>query len=333
MRRIDWLDIAKGYGILFVIIAHCGVGKLGMWFYTFHLPLFFILSGYVFSYNDDFKVFLKKKFKSMIVPYFLLGIPMLLFDVLYHYAGKDYTIHNIISLVFRFVIQRRMWTLWFLACLFCVNIIFYLLIRYFKNEQKVGIVCLVLTFIGYVYYYLGGKSLPWNCDAAFMAITFFYIGYIYKLHHNKVNKYLDNIKISIPLFFILGLLNVGLAYFNLKLGFGNLEMFGSSYGFLPLVYGSAICGSFCVIIFSKWFNILAIRYIGANSLLYFAWHQTIFQPLSEKILSVLGWRLSETTATADFIIYKITYITIILVLITICNLIVTKTKLKIILGK
>lgn len=39
--RIGWVDIAKGYGILFVIFAHLGVGYIGTWIYTFHMPLFF----------------------------------------------------------------------------------------------------------------------------------------------------------------------------------------------------------------------------------------------------------------------------------------------------
>lgn len=36
--RIAWIDIAKGYGILFVIFAHLDVGILGTWIYTFHMP-------------------------------------------------------------------------------------------------------------------------------------------------------------------------------------------------------------------------------------------------------------------------------------------------------
>jgi uncharacterized membrane protein YcfT len=39
--RIDWIDIAKGYGILLVILGHLDVGKIGTWIYTFHMPLFF----------------------------------------------------------------------------------------------------------------------------------------------------------------------------------------------------------------------------------------------------------------------------------------------------
>ena len=40
-KRIGWIDIAKGYGILLVILGHLNVGLLGKWIYTFHMPLFF----------------------------------------------------------------------------------------------------------------------------------------------------------------------------------------------------------------------------------------------------------------------------------------------------
>ena len=36
--RIDWVDMAKGYGIIFAILAHLGVGIADIWIYTFHMP-------------------------------------------------------------------------------------------------------------------------------------------------------------------------------------------------------------------------------------------------------------------------------------------------------
>lgn len=38
--RIEWLDMAKGYGIILVIFAHFGVPLWGTWIYSFHMPLF-----------------------------------------------------------------------------------------------------------------------------------------------------------------------------------------------------------------------------------------------------------------------------------------------------
>ena len=47
MHRIRWVDAAKGWGIIFVIILHLGVGRMGEIISLFVMPLFFFLSGYV----------------------------------------------------------------------------------------------------------------------------------------------------------------------------------------------------------------------------------------------------------------------------------------------
>lgn len=54
--RIEWVDILKGIAIICVFIGHTTndnygniSGLLHMWIYSFHMPLFFFLSGYVFS--------------------------------------------------------------------------------------------------------------------------------------------------------------------------------------------------------------------------------------------------------------------------------------------
>lgn len=52
INRIEWVDIAKGIAILLVVLGHTGlaVGSaryLDAFIYSFHLPLFFVLSGYL----------------------------------------------------------------------------------------------------------------------------------------------------------------------------------------------------------------------------------------------------------------------------------------------
>lgn len=45
-ERNEYMDRTKGIGILAVILAHIGVGEFGTFLYTFHLPLFFIITGF-----------------------------------------------------------------------------------------------------------------------------------------------------------------------------------------------------------------------------------------------------------------------------------------------
>ena len=139
--RIAWIDIAKGYGILFVIFAHLDVGILGTWIYTFHMPLFFLLSGYVFGLKYDFRTFVNKKIHSIVIPYITLGIPMIIFKILSYYHASTLDISTIKELIVDFCLQRRFWTLWYIACLFWLNIIFYIIVSKLKKIK-----CIVCRF-------------------------------------------------------------------------------------------------------------------------------------------------------------------------------------------
>ncbi len=71
--RIEWVDTAKGIGILFVMFGHCYLDtKYVFWFTSIHMSLFFFLSGYVFRNKGSYFAFLKKKIKSLLVPIVLL---------------------------------------------------------------------------------------------------------------------------------------------------------------------------------------------------------------------------------------------------------------------
>lgn len=332
-KRIAWLDMAKGYGMIFVILAHLEVGIIGIWIYTFHMPLFFLLSGYVFTEKKDFKTFFKHKCKSMLLPYICLGIPMVLFDSLMQYISGDDNAVSCIILAIGLIIQQRMWTLWFLACLFFLNIFFFAAKRLLKTDSKMAGLAVITTCMGLLYYKAGGPALPWNIDVCLMAYPFFFTGYFYKKKHASIEKYLYNKKTSVLLFIILGILNVGCGYLTYKISGNGMEMFYSTYGFAPFTYASAFAGIACVILMSKWITIKPIRYIGENSLLYFAWHQTIMIPVSEMLLSFLHFSINHTESMMNIVIYKLSQLLIIIVVLTICNYLISNTRLKFMLGK
>ena len=52
MSRAEWIDACRGAGILIVVLGHCNppFNKL---IYSFHMPLFFILSGYLYKNKKD----------------------------------------------------------------------------------------------------------------------------------------------------------------------------------------------------------------------------------------------------------------------------------------
>lgn len=133
-KRIDYIDSAKGIGILFVLIGHACSLKygLGQYFYSFHMPLFFIISGMLLCFKDNWKdmdgiSIFKKKIKSLFYPYIVFSILGLIFiyftkDISYFYKG----IIDTVSL-------DGIGALWFLPSLLIGELVFIYVMKYCKK--------------------------------------------------------------------------------------------------------------------------------------------------------------------------------------------------------
>lgn len=182
-KRLEWLDIAKGIGILLVILGHClDLSRTPCQvIFTFHMPLFLILSGYVYTDRDPLPVLLRKKARSLLVPfcfYFLLGLAVTLVlpgwreDLTWRgiagdlWLGNPNTVHNS--------------SIWFLAALFFVTLLFRGICRLAGWGQFFAL----LTAYCFGCWYgrarvvvLGFNHLPLNLDVAAVAVVFFALGY------------------------------------------------------------------------------------------------------------------------------------------------------------
>lgn len=78
------VDFLKGLGILLVVMGHCDVGpNVSKLIYSFHMPLFFFLSGIV--YKDkicSMKCFFLHKAKGILYPYYVLGFCIILYNTI-----------------------------------------------------------------------------------------------------------------------------------------------------------------------------------------------------------------------------------------------------------
>lgn len=74
-ERIHWIDIARGMCIIAIVIGHVYTdGYLRWYLFSFHVPAFFYLSGLCFKENEEFAVFIIKRIKTIVVPYFFYSI-------------------------------------------------------------------------------------------------------------------------------------------------------------------------------------------------------------------------------------------------------------------
>ena len=93
-KRCEWLDCAKGLAIVLVVLGHSfqyylypdGFGKALPWriVYAFHMPFFFLLSGFSSGLSKSLKFSrdtLVKKLKRLAVPYLAWGGYYFLFHI------------------------------------------------------------------------------------------------------------------------------------------------------------------------------------------------------------------------------------------------------------
>jgi len=187
------IDTAKGLGMILIVFAHANYIEPGLSFlYSFHLPLFFILSGLVFKPEryDSFSVFFKKRLKSLILPYLIfaalsVGVQALLdiweqgFSVRvlknFLYNGGEIFIARY-SQTMRFNIP-----LWFVPCLFVLECMYFWLAK-IKNRALFGGAVLALVCFGWFacspYCFFDFSVLPWNFAAACFSVGFFAVGHL-----------------------------------------------------------------------------------------------------------------------------------------------------------
>ena len=84
-----WLDFLRTVGLMLVVLGHTQYVPADVKgvIYTFHMPLFFFLSGYLWTDGNierySFVACAKKKFKAFIIPYFkVAGVCLLVWGVI-----------------------------------------------------------------------------------------------------------------------------------------------------------------------------------------------------------------------------------------------------------
>ena len=87
-KRLQYIDMVKGFSILLVVLGHIlpSDSILMIWIYSFHVPIFFILVGWL-SYKKKYKSIemkqkINKEVKSLLYPYATFSIIFILYDIL-----------------------------------------------------------------------------------------------------------------------------------------------------------------------------------------------------------------------------------------------------------
>ncbi len=69
--RMEFVDVAKGFAMICIVLGHMGISWINRFVFTFHVPVFFLVSGYFIFAEEKLSSFIVKKLRTLIVPYFL----------------------------------------------------------------------------------------------------------------------------------------------------------------------------------------------------------------------------------------------------------------------
>lgn len=282
-KRIEWVDMLKGVAIICVIMGHRTYGDHGFLskylcaeIYSFHIPLFFFLSGIVFSINKykSFKVFFIKKVKTILVPMICFSVAHILFNFVYYgqiVGIKKYDVSYLINRLVGIILQLRNGKqesiLWFLPCLFISELLLYFIIKYTNNKTTLILICIFISFIvGMSYIGLKLPRLPWEIECALIALFFVGLGYLLK-KIKSINKKANRI-ILLPILIALNVITMYLNYIFMKNN--SVDLAYDKIG-MPLWYLiESVTGIWAlVIIFSRMRKLKPLSYIGRNSLVYY----------------------------------------------------------------
>lgn len=287
--RIEWVDVARGILILCVCLGHRSTtipNWLSKWIYTFHMPAFFMLSGYLTNFSSlDFKSFLQKKIKQLIVPYCVLGaIYIISFTLFNYFYYHEITILSYVELFFS---GHGIGSTWFLLTLFFVEIVAWVLHR-LETRLRISLVILI-TVIGLYYNSIIDIQPIFNLAAIPVGLFFFEVAWEWKQESIQCHQLLAKIKRGGV--FTLAFLMVGSiigCYCNSK-----IDMYYTNYGNIALFLLGAFCGTGLIIYLSK-FIVKRVkplknffRYFGKNTLPIIAFHY----PLGYMILETLAYKI------------------------------------------
>ena len=178
-NRNQEIDMMKGIGILLMVFNHCPVDIyfLHRFIEIFHMPLFFLLSGYLYK-EKTIKDLLRRNARFILKPYFVTMAFVCICLTLNHVDtlwGGVILLGNSRSTL-GFDNCYEVGPLWFLTAFFMTMIYAHFLFK-IRNEIFRGVVVLVLFSLSVLYMLFVGTMTPFGTTSAFGGLLFLYIGY------------------------------------------------------------------------------------------------------------------------------------------------------------
>ena len=241
MPRLNYIDIAKGIGIVLVVLSHTDASSLMYITKGFFVPVFYFCAGHTYSPNGSFLKNVVKREKKIITQYIFFSLLLITISFklnLSTLAGAFYsrrylfpygTPDNVDMLL------TGMSPLWFLTSFAVSYFLFYILV--FTKQYRMLLISIYILFAGLLVDL--PILLPWSVDTAFVFSIIMYAGMYFR--HQQINE--------------IAFLPIGLLYIFLMSVAGDINISLSMYGdsfVLNLLLG--IMGSLALVYMCKFFE-------------------------------------------------------------------------------
>jgi len=283
--RLHYIDIAKGVAMLLVIIGHCSYSEKALvgWLYSFHMPLFFALSGFTFR-PEKYKTFrevLFAKFRQLIVPYFFFSALLWLLSLLL-LDGMQLTYRHtneFIGILLSNRLSPYFFSLWFLTTLFLAEPVLWLVLRAAGDRTSLLLPLSIGAFFSGSVVLSALRGTYWSADLVPIALSFLILGYLIKRWMDRSESLSRSI---LPL---LAAWSVNLLFFWLNYRqVGRSDLYFCKLG-NPLCFFLSACGGTvgAILLCKRIARCQELEYIGKNSLVFYAF-ESLAIPLSERLL-------------------------------------------------
>tara|TARA_R110002049_G_scaffold285380_2_gene466220 strand:+ start:249 stop:1391 length:1143 start_codon:yes stop_codon:yes gene_type:complete len=285
--RIEWVDTAKALGMFLVFYGHFVKNLYSdsndiaflqhKYIYAFHMPLFFLISGFYFKPVVSFSLKFKQLFLRRLLPVFAFAALSLPLWFLYNYIIYDsLRLSTIIKQILSYGRGNPQLNIitWFLVCLFVAEIIIAAITTVFKKPAVLFCFGVVFLISGVIisnrieqFSALTGISKNvWFIHTAIVAVGFYLLGFVIYPYINKLVK--SGKWIFIPLMLI-GFVGLFFTYNrnNSFVGF-NVNMITAQYGNLLWFVLSSFLGILGIISLSILLKTNKVfDFIGKNTLI------------------------------------------------------------------
>lgn len=266
-ERKEYLDIAKGIGILLVVAGHTN-NPFQSIIYQFHVPLFFFISGMLFHGEKPPRQYMIEKVRSLYIPYLVANFVVL--PLVACMEGWSFVIIFKKSIKILLLLDKiyLIGASWYLASLLWISIGIYGIYWVIEKQSlfwgKCAELSIVVIGISAMYVYL-----PYKIDTTLVGASFYVLG----------KMWIKQGKTILPRkWLFLGLILICAAVVN------QVDMATNTYTYPVLFLLSAWVGSGCVLIVSsnlentkagRWFSL-----IGRNTRPILLWHFCWFKLVS-----------------------------------------------------